>query len=178
MAEVRHTEIPGFISEWFDGLQPESLANLVIDPATVAIFSADMVIGFCDSGNLASARVDALTAPVVDLFSRAHDLGVREFVLLQDTHHPDTPEFRAWPIHCLRDTSESEMIPELAALPFRGSVHSHPEKLARPRPRHRIRSMARRPPADHRPRSSLAIAPISAPTVSPCTSASAPTLAT
>lgn len=119
LGEVIHSGIPGFVAEWFDGLLPDSLANHVGNPASVAIFSADMIVGFCDSGNLASPRVDALTGPVVDLFSRAHDLGVREFVLLQDTHDPVTPEFRAWPIHCLRDTYESEIIPELSALPFR-----------------------------------------------------------
>ena len=77
-----------------------------------------MVVGFCDRGNLASPRVDALTEPVVDLFQRAHALGVRHFVLTQDTHHPQTPEFEAWPVHCVRGTEEAETIPELRALPF------------------------------------------------------------
>lgn len=111
-------EIPAFITNWFAGLEPRSLASVAANPGSVAIFSADMVIGFCDSGNLASARVDALTGPVVDLFIRAYSAGVRRFVLMQDTHSPDTPEFRAWPIHCLSGSDESDMIPELAALPF------------------------------------------------------------
>ncbi len=111
------TEAPAFITDWLTNLQPRSLAE-VVDPATTAIFSTDMVVGFCDRGNLASPRVDALTEPVVDLFTRAHALGVRHFVLAQDTHHPQTPEFEAWPIHCVQGTDESEMIPELKALPF------------------------------------------------------------
>ncbi|MGH2618429.1 MAG: cysteine hydrolase family protein [Thermomicrobiales bacterium] len=84
----------------------------------MGVFSTDMVVGFCDRGNLASERVDALTEPVVDLFRRAHELGVRHFVLAQDTHDPQTPEFEAWPIHCVRGTEEAETIPELKALPF------------------------------------------------------------
>jgi nicotinamidase-related amidase len=108
---------PEFITQWFTQLQPQPLAE-VIDPATTAIFSTDMVVGFCDRGNLASPRVDALTEPVVDLFRRAHALGVRHFVLSQDTHHPETPEFEAWPVHCVRGTEEAETIPELKALPF------------------------------------------------------------
>lgn len=111
------TETPAFVTNWIAQLQPRPLAE-VIDPATTAIFSTDMVVGFCDRGNLASPRVDALTEPVVDLFTRAHALGVRHFVLAQDTHHPQTPEFEAWPIHCVQGTDESEMIPELKALPF------------------------------------------------------------
>ncbi|MCC6314480.1 MAG: cysteine hydrolase [Thermomicrobiales bacterium] len=110
--------VPGFIDDWFARLQPRPLAAVAADPAATAIFSADMIVGFCDVGNLASPRVDALTGPVVDLFRRAHDLGVREFVLVQDTHDPAAPEFDAWPIHCVRGTAEAEAIPELAALPF------------------------------------------------------------
>lgn len=111
--------VPDFIARWFEALTPLPLAEAIPAPAQAAIFSADMIVGFCRSGNLASPRIDALTEPVVDLFQRVYDLGVREFVLVQDTHDPATPEFKAWPVHCLGGTEESEMIPELAALPFR-----------------------------------------------------------
>jgi nicotinamidase-related amidase len=110
-------EIPEFITAWYEQLPARPLAE-VIDPATTAIFSTDMIVGFCSRGNLASERVGALTEPVVDLFQRAYGLGVRHFVLTQDTHDPNTPEFRTWPVHCVRGTEEAEMIPELATLPF------------------------------------------------------------
>jgi nicotinamidase-related amidase len=110
--------VPAFITRWVEQLAPLPLAEALPEPGRSAIFSADMIVGFCRTGNLASPRIDALTEPVVDLFRRSYDLGVREFVLLQDTHDPDTPEFRAWPVHCLRGNEESETIPELAALPF------------------------------------------------------------
>ena len=112
------TSIPEFVTRWYDELQPLPLATVVADPASAAIFSTDMIIGFCERGNLASPRVGALAGPVVDLFQRAHALGVRHFVLTQDTHHPQTPEFEAWPVHCVRGTEEAETIPELRALPF------------------------------------------------------------
>ena len=32
---------------------------------------------------------------------------VRDFALTQDTHDPNTPEFEAYPPHCLRGTAES-----------------------------------------------------------------------
>ncbi len=112
------TETPTFVTDWYEQLQPRPLTEVVTNPATVGIFSTDMVVGFCDRGNLASERVDALTEPVVDLFTRAHGLGVRHFVLTQDTHHPETPEFETWPVHCVRGTEEAETIPELKALPF------------------------------------------------------------
>jgi nicotinamidase-related amidase len=43
---------------------------------------------------------------------------MRRFVLAQDTHSPDAPEFEAWPPHCVRSTRESAIVPELAQLPF------------------------------------------------------------
>lgn len=114
----QHTEsIPSYIHEWFTHLPARELAA-EIDPASTAIFSTDMTNGFCHFGALASDRVNALIGPVVDLFTRAHALGVRAFVLTQDTHEPDAPEFAAWPPHCIRGTPEAETIPELAALPF------------------------------------------------------------
>lgn len=117
MSNEHDSTIPSYIHDWFTDLSSHEFAT-EIDPATTAIFSADMINGFCHFGPLASDRVNALIGPVVDLFTRAHVLGVREFVLLQDTHEPDAPEFAAWPPHCIRGTPESETIPELAALPF------------------------------------------------------------
>ena len=111
------TQVPAFVTDWLAQLQPLALAD-VIDPATTGIFCTDMIVGFCDHGNLASERVGALTEPVVDLVQRAFDLGVQHFVFTQDTHDPQAPEFDAWPIHCVVGTDEAEMIPELKALPF------------------------------------------------------------
>ena len=50
---------------------------------------------------------------------RAHALGVRHFVLPQDTHEPDAVEFGSFAPHCVRGTPESETVPELTALPLR-----------------------------------------------------------
>jgi nicotinamidase-related amidase len=128
------TVIPAWIESWYAELAPEPLASALVEPAQAAIFSADMIIGFCREGNLASPRVDALTQPVVDLFQRAHDAGVGEFVLLQDTHDANSPEFTAFPPHCVAGTAESEMIPELANLPFRDQFTVIPKNSLAPGP--------------------------------------------
>ena len=88
------------------------------DPARAAVFSADMVVGFCSQGALASPRVRDLIPAVVNLFVRAHAHGVRHFILAQDTHSEDAPEFTSFPPHCVRGTEESQTVPELRALPF------------------------------------------------------------
>lgn len=117
-ASAVSTAPPAFITQWVEQLRPQPLAAVVDDPRAAALFSTDMIVGFCDRGNLASPRVDAITEPVVDLFQRAHALGIRHFVLAQDTHHPQAVEFGTWPPHCVRGTEEAETIPELKALPF------------------------------------------------------------
>ena len=111
------TATPDFVRRWLETLPDSPLAQLAPHPAAAAIFSADMINGFVHTGALSSPRVNALIQPVVSVFQAAWEHGIREFVLLQDTHDPDTPEFRAYPPHCIAGTPESATIPELAGLP-------------------------------------------------------------
>ncbi len=110
--------VPAFIADWHDTLAPTTLSEVAPDPASTAIFSADMINGFVHFGPLASPNVRTLVNPVVQLFTAAHVHGVRDFVLVQDTHSAHTPEFRSYPPHCLHDSPESETIPELESLSF------------------------------------------------------------
>jgi len=110
--------IPEWVQAWIAQIQSVSFAEIDADPSRIAIFSTDMLAGFCRSGALASERVGALERPVARLLENAWRYGVREFVLTQDTHSPDTPEFEAWPVHCLAGTSESQTVSSLTDLPF------------------------------------------------------------
>ena len=94
----------------------------------MALVSVDLVKGFCSEGPLASPRVASIIPTVVRLFQRAHDLGVRHFLLTQDTHDPDAVEFTAFPPHCVVGTSESETIDELNNLPFANLFTVIPKK--------------------------------------------------
>jgi len=109
-----------YLEAWYRALRPFSLREQVQQPERAAVFSADMVVGFCSQGDLASPRVAGLIPSVVDLFRHAHGHGIRHFVLVQDTHSQDAPEFDAFPPHCVRGTEESQTIPELQSLPFSG----------------------------------------------------------
>ncbi len=110
------TTMPTFVAEWFWQLQASPLAGAVPDPAAAAVFSADMVEGFCAHGNPASKRLAALTHPVAELFRRAHAHGIRHFVLVQDAHDPQTPEFFAFPLHCVRAGGCDHPTPPAGAL--------------------------------------------------------------
>jgi len=110
-----------FLKEWERTRPSPRLADVIVDaggPENVAIVAADIVVGFCSAGPLASPRVAGIVPPIVELFKRAHSLGVRNFVLPQDAHPPDSPEFEAWGPHCIAGSEEAETVPELKALPF------------------------------------------------------------
>lgn len=118
---MARNDTPAFIATWIDTLKDATFAEIAPKPEVSAIFSADMINGFLYEGPLASARVKALAGPVAAIFTAAWDHGVREFALLQDTHHASTPEFRAYPPHCQAGTSESATIRDLSNLPFADS---------------------------------------------------------
>ncbi|HUV05619.1 MAG TPA: isochorismatase family cysteine hydrolase [Armatimonadota bacterium] len=110
-----------FLSEWECTWPSPALADVIREaagPENVAIVAADVLVGFCSAGRLAGTRVARIVPPIVDLFKRAHSLGVRNFVLPQDAHPPDSPEFDAWGPHCVVGSEEAETVAELKALPF------------------------------------------------------------
>ncbi len=106
--------------DWEHHLPDLAWNNLVVEAqlGQVALFSVDMINGFCHEGTLSSPRVAGIIPTVVAAFQAAHAIGVRNFVLAQDCHTPDAAEFAAFPPHCQAGTSEAEAIPELARLPF------------------------------------------------------------
>lgn len=108
-----------YLEQWYQSLPAGDLAAIIgQQPERVALFAIDMINGFCKAGPLAGPRVGALAEPVAALFTRAYGLGVRNLVLTQDTHSPDTPEFAAYPPHCIAGSTESQTVVELTELPF------------------------------------------------------------
>jgi nicotinamidase-related amidase len=107
-----------WMHDWKNSLPTLNLADEVNDPASIAILSVDVTNGFCYEGPLSSPRVAAIVPPIVQLFQRAHALGVHHFILPQDTHDEQAVEFGSFPPHCTRGSAESEPVPEFKALPF------------------------------------------------------------
>src|SRR6266852_6566193 len=106
--------------EWERSLPSIAWSDLREDAqqGRVALLSVDMINGFCYEGMLSSLRVQGIIPAVVAAFEGAYAVGVREFVLPQDCHTPDSVEFGDFPPHCQAGTSEADTIPELANLPF------------------------------------------------------------
>jgi len=109
-----------WLDAWYGALPAASFREEVLagGAGRVAVISVDLLVGFCSEGPLASPRVGALGPKVAWFLSDAWDAGVRALLLAEDSHPEDSPEFAAFPPHCLRGTREAETIPELRALPF------------------------------------------------------------
>jgi nicotinamidase-related amidase len=107
---------------WIAGLQALDLERFIRDeglrPEQVAVISADLVNGFCYEGPLASPRIAGIVEPSAALFRRAYELGVRDFVLVQEYHTEHAVEFEQFGPHCIRGTSQAETVDALKGLPF------------------------------------------------------------
>lgn len=107
-----------YLAGWINSLPVLRWPQVMPDPVRTAILSVDVIKGFCIRGPLASERVNRIVEPVVHLFQGSYQLGLRNIVLIQDTHEPEAVEFSAWPVHCVRGSDESEPVDAFQALPF------------------------------------------------------------
>lgn len=110
-----------YLKGWERSWDSPGMAGIVGDaggPDNVAVVCADLTVEFAQRGRLASPRVGAIVPRIVDLLELAYSQGVRTFVLPQDAHPPDSPEFRAYGPHALPGSPEAQTVPELMALPF------------------------------------------------------------
>lgn len=110
-----------WLVDWYNSRPAVDLAEVIKQAGgadRVAVLAVDVTSGFCYEGALSSERVGGIVEPITRLFERAYELGVRHFVLPQDTHPADAVEFGSFPPHCVTGTGEAETVPELLALPF------------------------------------------------------------
>jgi nicotinamidase-related amidase len=111
----------GWLVGWYNDRPALDLAEVAEEaggPDRVAVLAVDVTTGFCSEGPLASERVGGIVEPIVRLFERAHSLGIRHFILPQDTHTEDAVEFGSYPAHCVRGTDQPQTVADLKRLPF------------------------------------------------------------
>jgi nicotinamidase-related amidase len=106
------------LDHWVEKLPSITFVEVAPFPEKAAVLSTDMINGFCYSGSLSSRRVAGIVHPIVELFKKAWEHGVRHFLLSHDTHEPDAIEFGAFPPHCVRGTEEAEAVDAIRQLPF------------------------------------------------------------
>jgi len=85
------------------------------------VIVVDMLRGFLEEGHPLWCGQDArsIIPCVQQLLQREAKQGSR-IIYLADTHDPNDKEFAMFPVHCVRGTSECEIIPELAE--FQGEI--------------------------------------------------------
>jgi nicotinamidase-related amidase len=109
-----------WLDEWHATLAPVPLTEIITragGPERVAVLVVDLLVGFCSEGPLAGARVGALVPKTAPFLERLHAAGIRSFVIGRDAHPENSPEFQAFPPHCMRGTREAELEPPLESLP-------------------------------------------------------------
>jgi len=81
----------------------------------------DMVRGFLEEGHplFCGAAARSIIPCVRELLEREMKQG-SHILFLADTHDEDDKEFEMFPAHCIRGSSECEIVPELAS--FEGEV--------------------------------------------------------
>jgi nicotinamidase-related amidase len=107
-----------WLANWEAGLRSVPLAEAIPHPERTAVLCVDLIVGFAYEGPLSSPRVAGIVPPIARLFTSAEAAGVGHFVLTQDCHEDDTPEFGSFAPHCVCGSREAETVPELLALPF------------------------------------------------------------
>ncbi|ABX42137.1 cysteine hydrolase family protein [Lachnoclostridium phytofermentans] len=72
----------------------------------------DMINGFTREGALKSPRVEGLIPEIAKLSKACDELQIIKLAFA-DCHTEESPEFGAYPVHCMVGTSEGEMVDEL-----------------------------------------------------------------
>ncbi len=88
-------------------------------PEAVAVFAVDTINAFAHEGSLASGRVRAMLPRLQRLMTDAYQSGISDFVIVVDSHSDEALEFRHFPAHAVRGTTEARLVPEVDSLPFR-----------------------------------------------------------
>lgn len=80
-----------------------------------ALVIIDMINGFVREGALKSPRVEGLIPEIAKLSKTCDELHITKLAFA-DCHTIASPEFDAYPAHCMIGTSEGEMVDELREL--------------------------------------------------------------
>ena len=70
----------------------------------------DMVNGFIREGVMSSKNIESIIPRIKELILKYKDEGI---AFIKDTHEKDALEFKKFPPHCIKGTTESELVDEL-----------------------------------------------------------------
>lgn len=109
----RSTETLGEIFDLLAELPDQRLKELRSNQTALVII--DMVNGFAREGALQSPRVEELIPEITKLIRACNELSITKLAFA-DCHTEVSPEFDAYPAHCLLGTHEGEIVDEIKAV--------------------------------------------------------------
>ncbi len=109
----RSAETLGEIFDMLGGLPMLRLKDLQGKQAALVI--VDMVNGFTREGALKSSRVEGLIPEITGLSKVCDSLDIPKLAFA-DCHTKASPEFDAYPAHCMAGTHEGEIVDEIREL--------------------------------------------------------------
>lgn len=83
-----------------------------LNKSETVLVVVDMINGFVNEGSLSSPRIKNIVPDVSKLVSECHKNGIN-IIAFADCHKENAVEFESFPIHCLENTKESELIDEI-----------------------------------------------------------------
>lgn len=102
-----------FLEKIFDQINDSNTLHLEsLDKEKTVLVIIDMVNGFCKEGALKSSRINNLIPEIVKLSFKCEKLHIPKLAFA-DSHNENSPEFKSFPCHCLKDSFESEIVEEL-----------------------------------------------------------------
>ena len=106
----RSVETLGGIFDMLENLPIVQLKDLQSKQTVLVI--VDMINGFTREGALMSPRVEELIPGITELSKACDKLEIPKLAFA-DSHTAESPEFDACPAHCMKGTSESEIVEEI-----------------------------------------------------------------
>jgi len=83
-----------------------------LEPDKTLLVIVDMINGFVNEGVLASPRIRKIIPSVSEIISKCHEKNIG-IIAFADCHTENSAEFESFPVHCIKDTPESELIDEI-----------------------------------------------------------------
>ena len=93
-----------------DNLSSKSINEL--DLEKTMLFIVDMNNGFAKGGELYSERVEALINPITDIAKVLSSKNC-DIIAFTDSHTSESIELRSYPMHCLENDDESNVVDEI-----------------------------------------------------------------
>lgn len=96
-----------------DNLPIEKIENY--DLSKTALFIIDVNNGFAKQGALYSPRVESLIKPI-EMFTKKISNKLNRVIAFTDSHTSKSIELLSYPVHCLENDIESELVDELKSV--------------------------------------------------------------